>query len=138
MAMEAVVKEVESQLRIAANTPKGEMAIKKVHVNKVLNSQKAKKTLGRKRAVVVWCCVVRLLDSGAHINKDMHLSEENKAMLRAKGEAALGSGPQALSNKLLVEMAGSVYTWLTENEETNKQGVFVIRPGKLAQLKNAR
>jgi hypothetical protein len=35
-------------------------------------------------------------------------------------------------------MTGSVYTWLTENEETNKQGVFVIRPGKLTQLKNAR
>ena len=136
MTMEAAVKEVESQLRIAANTPEGEMAIRKVHVNKVLHSQKAKKTLGRKRADVVWCCVARLLDSGAHINKDMHLSEENKAMLRAKGEAALGTGPQALADKL--EMTGSVYTWLTENEETNKQGVFVIRPGKLTQLKNAR
>jgi hypothetical protein len=49
MTMEAAVKEVEYQLRVAANTPKGEMAIRKVHVNKVLHSQKAKKTLGRKR-----------------------------------------------------------------------------------------
>ena len=136
MTMEAAMREVESQLRTATNTPKGKMAIRKVHVSKVLHSQKAKKILGRKRADVVWCCVAMLLDSGAHENKDMHLSEENRAMLRAKGEAALGTGPQALSDKL--EMTGSVYTWLTENEETNQQGVFVIRPGKLTQLKNAR
>ena len=38
MTMEAAVREVESQLRIATSTPKGEMAIKKEHVNKVLHS----------------------------------------------------------------------------------------------------
>ena len=37
-----------------------------------------------------------------------------------------------------LEMTGSVYAWLVENEETNQQGAFVIRPGKLTQLKNAR
>ena len=57
---------------------------------------------------------------------------------RKQGDATgqSGTGPQALSDKL--EMTGSVYTWLTEGEETNQQEVFVIRPGKLTQLKNAR
>ena len=58
------------------------MAIKKVHVHKVLHSQKAKKVLGGCSR----CCVAQLLGSRAQKNKDMYLSEENKAMLRAKVE----------------------------------------------------
>ena len=136
MAMAAAMREVEAQLRTVTSTPRGEMAIRRAHVNRILHSQKAKRALGKQRADVVWGCVAQLLASGAHANKDMHLSEENMAMLRAKGEAALGTGPRGVADKL--EMTGSVYAWLVENEETNQQGAFVIRPGKLTQLKNAR
>ena len=136
MAMAAAMREVEAQLRTVTSTPRGKMAIRRAHVNRILHSQKAKRVLGKQRADVVWGCVAQLLASGAHANKDMHLSEENMAMLRAKGEAALGTGPRGVADKL--EMTGSVYAWLVENEETNQQGAFVIRPGKLTQLKNAR
>jgi len=136
MAMEAAMEAVEAQLRRAANKERGTLEIRKRHVDKVLHSQSARKVLGRQRADVVWGCVAEMVTTRGHTNKDMHLSDENLAMLKAKARVALKISPAAEAHVL--EMTGAVRTWLLENEETNGEGVYVIRPGKLGQLKGAR
>ena len=134
--MDKAMESVESQLRKYSNTPKGQMSVKRIHVSKILHGKTGHEVIGKPRGDVVWACVAGLLRPKTHKNKDMVLSEENMVLLQAKGLAALGEGPAAVAN--MHEMMGSVRNWLEENEETNVAGTYVIRPGKLKQLKDAR
>lgn len=135
--MQAVRLEVERILRVVTKTAKGTMRIRRLHVNKVLRSNKSARIIGKPRADIVWACVAYLVTTGGHVNKDMsNLGKMESAMLQLKGRSAMGLASPGSAHRL--EMVGSVKAWLTENEECSTQGVHVLRMGKLNQLKAAR
>lgn len=135
MEVETRVAAVEAQLRKKTGREKGKMDLRREHVLAVVHSNADAKTIGKPRGDIVWMAVAELIATKKHVNKDMHLRPEHMELLRAKGLTAMGLRPQGSAHK--VELKGSVSVWLKENEET-KGGVYVIRPGKLTQLKNAR
>ena len=51
-----------------------------------------------------------------------------------EGRSAEGRGPQSGAG----ELRGAVETWLRENEERREDQPYLLRPGKLNQLKAAR
>ena len=84
----------------------------------------------------MWGCVATLVAAREIVNVDMHLHQSDIKLLKAKGEAALHLRPMGRAHR--VEMRGSVLVWLKENEETTEGEMYLVRPGKLTQLRAAR
>lgn len=131
-AMSAVVL----LLRKITKTPKATMRLRNLHVSKAISSNAAKAAIGKPRADIVWGCVATLIAKREHVNVDMHLRQSDIELLKVKGEAALLLRPMGQAHR--VEMRGGVLAWLKENEETTRGGTYLLRPGKLTQLKAAR
>ena len=131
-AMSAVVL----LLRKITKTPKATMRLRNLHVSKAISSNAAKAAIGKPRADIVWGCVATLIAKREHVNVDMHLRQSDIELLKVKGEAALRLRPMGQAHR--VEMRGGVLAWLKENEETTRGGTYLLRPGKLTQLKAAR
>ena len=124
-------------LRKVTKTPSGKMRIRRLHVNKVLRTNKSARRIGKPRADIVWACVAHLVTKGGHVNKDMsNLGKMEAEMLIMRGRAAMGYVSPGSAHRL--EMVGSVRAWLKENEECDAQGLHIVRVGKLNQLKSAR
>ena len=72
------------------------------------------------------------------MSNNMFFKAEHTELLRAKGLAAMGQRPEGTAHK--VELTQSVSEWLKENEEQKggSGGVYVIRPGKWNQMKDAK
>ena len=135
---EEVMKVVEELLRKATKTKRGKMQIRKMHVNKLLCSNSQSSKIGKPRADIVWGCVAELISSRRHVNKDMTLTTCHLELLRARGHAAQISGPEAQGKSHRLELRGSITTWLEENEERAEGKPYLLRPGKLNQLKASR
>ena len=129
------VSAVEAQLRKKSGKAKGKMDLKREHVLGVIHSNADACTIGKPRAAIVWMATMELIATRRHINKDMYLQPEHTELLTVKGLAAMGQVPMGAAHR--VEIVQSVSAWLKENEE-QKGGVHVIRPGKWTQLKGAR
>ena len=126
-------------LRVTMKTKSGPMRIKNCHVTKLIHSNRNSKLVGRKRAAVIsliWGCVAQLIESQGHMNQDMAITEEESAMLVANTRAEFGEIPKGRAHR--IEMVGTVRTWIEENEEEVAPGVYLVRPGKLNQLKAAK
>ena len=127
---------VEALLRKASKRPKGRMQIKRRHVDKLLGSNARSQEIGKPRADIVWGCVAELISSGQHTNADMVLKASHLELLRARGIAAQREEARGRSHR--IELRGSIVAWLEENEERVAGQPFLLRPGKLNQLKAAR
>ena len=133
---EEVMNAVEALLRKASKKPKGKMQIRRRHVDKLLSSNAQSRAIGKPRADIIWGCVAELISSRRHTNGDMTLTTSHLELLRARGLAALQDGAKGKSHR--VELRGSIVTWLEENEERVEGQPFLLRPGKLNQLKASR
>ena len=127
---------VEALLRKASKKPRGKMQIKRRHVDKLLSSNSSvsrdRQTEGRHHLG---------MRSGAHLEPSAHKrghdsDDEPLGALRARGIAALQDGAKGKSHR--VELRGSITVWLEENEERVEGQPFLLRPGKLNQLKASR
>lgn len=132
----AAVSAVEKQLRKHTGTAKGRISIRSAHVKRIRDSNADKSVIGKPRGDVVWMAIAQLTTEGRHKNLDMTLPEGHVEVLKMKGLAALGVVPKGRADR--EEMQGAVMGWLEENEEVHGSGMYLIRPGKLTQLKNAR
>ena len=130
---EEVMNAVETLLRKASKVPRGKMQIKRRYVHKLLGSNSQSRMIGKPRADIICGCVVELISSRQHINGDMALATSHLEPLRARGIAALQDGAKGKSHR--VELRGSITVWLEENEERVKGQPFLLRPGKLNQLR---
>ena len=130
------MRAVEDLLRKATKTKTGKMKIRRIHVDKLLGSNARARDIGKPRADIVWGCVAEMITMKLHINKDMALTTSHLELLRAKGKVAREGAPQGEAHK--VELRGSIVTWLKENEEKKGDQPYLVRPGKLNQLKGAR
>ena len=133
---EEVMNAVEALLRKAMKKPRGKMQIKRRHVDKLLSSNSQSRAIGKPRADIIWGCVAELISSRQHVNGDMTLTTSHLELLRARGIAALQDGAKGKSHR--VELRGSITVWLEENEERVEGQPFLLRPGKLNQLKASR
>ena len=129
---------VEGLLRKVTKQAKGKMMIRRRHVDKILGSNSQSLRIGKPRADIVWGCVAELISSRRHINKDMNLTTGHLELLRARGIAAQSVGVEGNGRAHRVELVGSVSAWLEENEERVEGQPFLLRPGKLNQLKASR
>ena len=136
--MERVMMTVEGLLRKMTKQAKGKMMIRRRHVDKILGSNSQSLRIGKPRADIVWGCVAELISSRRHINKDMNLTTGHLELLRARGIAAQSVGVEGNGRAHRVELVGSVSAWLEENEERVEGQPFLLRPGKLNQLKASR
>jgi hypothetical protein len=66
----------------------------------------------------------------------MTLTTSHLELLRARGRVAREGAPKGEAHR--VELRGAVETWLRENEEKREDQPYLLRPGKLNQLKAAR
>ena len=130
------MRAVEDLLRKATKTKTGKMKIRRIHVDKLLGSNARTRDIGKPRADIVWGCVAEMITMKLHINKDMTLTTSHLELLRAKGIVAREGAPQGEAHR--VELRGSIVTWLKENEEKKGDQPYLVRPGKLNQLKGAR
>ena len=131
-----VMAAVEALLRKASKRPTGRMQIRRRHVDKLLGSNARSREIGKPRADIVWGCVAELISSGQHTNADMTLKTSHLELLRARGIAAQREEARGRSHR--IELRGSIMAWLEENEERVAGQPFLLRPGKLNQLKAAR
>ena len=104
----------------------------------VIHSNTDAQTIGKPRGDIVWMAVMELVATRRHVNANMFFKAEHTELLRAKGLAAMGQIPEGTAHK--VELMQSVSEWLKENEEQKggSGGVYVIRPGKWKQMKDAK
>jgi ribosomal protein L16/L10AE len=65
--MEVARREVEDMLRKVTKTPSGRMKIRRLHVDKVLRTNKSARRIGKPRADIVWACVAHLVTKGGHV-----------------------------------------------------------------------
>ena len=77
-----------------------------------------------------------MMSTGLHVNKDMTLTTSHLELLRARGRVAREGAPKGEAHR--VELRGVVETWLREKEEKREDQPYLLRPGKLNQLKAAR
>ena len=134
--MEETVKMVERMLREVTGVKRGPMWIKNCHVSRLIHSNKCNKAIGRRRAAVIWGCVAQLIGTGGHKNRNMSITGSQSTMLVTNARAELGEAPKGEAHRL--EMKGTVRAWVKENEEEAEPGIYVIRPGKLNQMKSAK
>ena len=135
---EQVMEVIEKLLRKATKQPRGKMQIRRRHVDKILGSNSQSRRIGKPRADIVWGCVAELISSRRHTNKDMTLTTGHLELLRARGIAAQSLGVEGNGRSHRIELRGSVTTWLIENEEKVEGQPFLLRPGKMNQLKASR
>ena len=132
------VSAVEAQLRRKTGKTKGKMGLKREHVLAVIHSNADAQTIGKPRGDIVWMAVMELVATRRHVNADMFFKAEHTELLRARGLAAMGQRPEGTAHK--VELTQPVSKWLKEDEEQKggSGGVYVIRPGKWKQMKDAK
>jgi hypothetical protein len=135
---------IQEVLRGITHTKKGKMKIQRWHVKKAINSNARQKLIGKQRADKIWGWVAGAVDKGEHALKDKGtwkqewLSAEERAILAAREDAAWAGGEREQRQAHCAEVTGAVMTWITENEEPQKEGPWELRPQKLSQMMAAK
>ena len=148
---------IEEMLRVVTHTKSGPMQIQKVHIMKMIHSNRSKAAIGNQRGDKIWAWVAEEVEQGRHALRDTSGWEQKwlkasvRAMLMARGRAAWAqSGEEWLKESREAErqeVAGAIRIWIQENEPPAKGPVVMRAPtmrrmlaakGKLAKIRGGK